>query len=63
MAKRYPQTLYAGMARSLQIEWQYTLRVLPDVEALFEPLAQVITAEYLPALLSEPAGLPEGIRE
>jgi DNA-binding phage protein len=63
MAKRYPQMSYTGMARSLQMEGQYTLRTIPDVEALFEPLAQVIEAEYLPALLSEPAGLPECLRE
>jgi hypothetical protein len=50
------------MARSLQMEWEYTLRVIPNVEALFEPLARIIAAEYLPALLLEPAGLPEGLR-
>jgi hypothetical protein len=63
IAKRYPQTSYAGMTCSLQTEWQYTLHVIPDVEALFDSLAQVIVAEYLPALLSEPANLPEGVRE
>jgi hypothetical protein len=45
------------------MEWQYTLRVIPDVAAKFEPLARVITEEYLPALLSEPSSLPAGLRE
>jgi hypothetical protein len=63
IAKRYPQTSYAGMARSLQMEWQYTLHVIPDVDTQFESLARVIAEECLPALLSEPAGLPEGLRE
>jgi hypothetical protein len=45
------------------MEWQYTLRVIPDVVALFEPLAQVIAKEYLPALLGESGVIPEGLRD
>jgi hypothetical protein len=63
IAKRYPQTAYAGMARSLQMEWQYTLRVIPGVAELFEPLAKVIAEECLPALLGESGALPEGLRD
>jgi hypothetical protein len=60
IAKCYPQTAYVGMSRSFHMEWQYTLRVIPDVAALFEPLAQVITKEYLPALMGESGVIPEG---
>jgi hypothetical protein len=63
IAKQYPQTAYSGMARSLQMEWQYTLRVIPGVAALFQPLAQVIAEEYLPALLEESGAFPEGLRD
>jgi hypothetical protein len=45
------------------MEWQYTIRVIPDVVALFEPLAQVIAEEYLPVLLGESGVFPEGLRD
>jgi hypothetical protein len=37
--------------------------VIPDIAAKFEPLARVITEEYLPVLLAEPSSLPAGLRE
>ena len=35
---------------SLQNEWQYLQRVLPDSSAIFQPLADAITEDFLPAL-------------
>jgi hypothetical protein len=37
LAKRYPQTAYTGMSRSLQMEWQYTLWVIPDSRPNLSP--------------------------
>ena len=51
VAKRYPQTAYAGLARSLQSEWMYLQRVTPDVGAHFLPVEQAIATKFLPALL------------
>ena len=51
VAKRFPQTAYAGLARSLQSEWQYLQRVTPDIAAAFEPLEVALAKNFLPALL------------
>ena len=37
MARRYPQTAYAGLSQSLQSEWQYLQRVTPDIAPVFLP--------------------------
>ena len=52
-AKRYPQSAYAGLAMSLQSEWQYLQRVTPGVSAHFAPIERAIREEFLPALLGE----------
>jgi hypothetical protein len=38
VARRYPQTAYAGLAKSLQQEWQYLQRVVPNCRRAFEPV-------------------------
>jgi hypothetical protein len=50
-ARRYPQTAYAGLSRSLQAEWQYLQRVTPDISPAFVPLEEAIATVFLPALL------------
>ena len=50
VAKRFPQTAYAGLAKSLQSEWQYVQRVTPDVDDLFAPVEEAIATHFLPAL-------------
>ena len=50
IARRYPQSAFAGLRLSLQNEWQYLQRVLPDSSAIFQPLADAITEDFLPAL-------------
>ena len=49
-AVHYPQSAYAGFARSLQNEWQYVQRVVDDCKDLFVPLAGVI-GEFVAAVL------------
>jgi hypothetical protein len=51
VAKRHPQTAYAGLTKSLQQEWQYLQRVVPDCGAAFEPVEEAIRTVFLPALL------------
>jgi hypothetical protein len=51
VAKHYPQTAFAGLTISLQNEWQYTLRTVPGVAALFDPVEKAIRSRFLPALL------------
>ena len=50
VAKRYPQTAYAGMAFSLQAEWQYLQRVTEGVGEHFAPIEEAIAGVFLPAL-------------
>jgi hypothetical protein len=51
VARRYPPTAYAGLVKSLQQEWQYLQRVVPDCGAAFEPVEEAIRSVFLPALL------------
>ncbi|KAI2510018.1 hypothetical protein MHU86_4444 [Fragilaria crotonensis] len=51
VARRYPQTAYAGLSQSLQSEWQYLQRVTPDIAPAFAPLEAAIATAFLPALL------------
>jgi hypothetical protein len=63
VAKRYPQTAYAGLTRSLQMEWQYTLRVVPEVVAQFERVKSALVDSFLPILfgLEEEPAVSEGV--
>ena len=39
-AHRYPKTAYAGLTRSLQMEWAYVQRVIPDIGDHFGPVEE-----------------------
>jgi hypothetical protein len=56
VATRFPQTAYAGLVKSLQLELQYLQRVLPDVSADFAPVKQAIAHLFLPILLDKDQG-------
>ena len=53
VARKYPQTAYAGLTRSLQAEWLYLQRVLPDSGPALAPIEEAIVSDFLPALLQE----------
>ena len=53
VAHRFPQTAYAGLAKSLQHEWQYLQRVTPAVAESFAPIEEALAEGFLPALLKE----------
>jgi hypothetical protein len=55
VAYRYPQTAYAGLAHSLQAEWQYLQRVTPHIAQAFAPVEAAIAQHFLPALLDSSA--------
>jgi hypothetical protein len=63
VAKRYPQTAYAGLAKSLQMEWQYLQRVLPDSSTSFAAVEDALATTFLPALLQEEAAPDASFRE
>ena len=50
VAKKYPQTAYAGFTMVLQNEWQYVQRVVSGTSSFFQPLEAVIRREFIPAL-------------
>ena len=46
-----PQATYAALTKSLQFEWAYLQRVIPNCADAFVPLCEIITANFLPAVL------------
>ena len=56
-AESQPQAAYAALKHSLQFEWSYLSRVVPDCGFLFNPLKSAITDTFWPArpLLRMPA--------
>ena len=50
IAKRYPQTAYAGLTKSLQTEWTYLQRVVPNIHESFSEIEKAIAEDFLPAL-------------
>ncbi|KAL7502374.1 hypothetical protein ACHAXN_001333, partial [Cyclotella atomus] len=55
VARRFPQTAFAGKTISLQNEWQYVMRTVPGIAALFDPLEKEIRCTFLPSLLGVPS--------
>jgi hypothetical protein len=51
--KNYPQTAYSGLQRSLQHEWQFVQRVIPDIGDQFAEMGKAISHTFLPALFGE----------
>lgn len=59
VAINYPQTVYAGLCKSLQMEWQYLQQILPNSAKFFDPIKEVIKNEFIPALLGDIGKIPE----
>ena len=64
VASRFPQTAYAGMASSLQAEWQYVCRVVPGIAAELAPVETAIRSDFLPSLFggSTPMAIDDDFR-
>ena len=54
IARRYPQSAYAGFVFSLQCEWDYTSRIVPGVAPHLAPIESAIHEHFLPALFEVP---------
>jgi hypothetical protein len=52
-AKDFPQSTYAGMQKSLQMEWQFVGRVMKGIGVKLSKLEKTIAEIFLPALYGE----------
>ena len=50
MATPRPQAAYAAFTKSLQCEWIYLQRVIPDCRTLLAPLENAVFTSFLPAV-------------
>ena len=48
-----PQSTYAGMQRTLQQEWTFVQRVVPNIDAFFKPLESSIQSKLFSELFGE----------
>ena len=51
----HPQAAYAALTHGLMGRWSYTLRTIPDISDLLQPLEDVIRKRLLLALTGKPA--------
>ena len=61
--KRYPQSAYAGLTKSLQQEWMYVQRVVPGVRERFAPIEKAIVEDFLLVLLGQLVEVVTQMRE
>ena len=50
ISQRHPQSAYAGLGMSLQLEWQYLQNNVPGVGTLMGPFEDALREKFLPAL-------------
>ena len=50
IARRHPQSAYAGLGMSLQSEWQYLQRTVPGVGTLMGPIEEALREKIFPLL-------------
>ena len=50
VARKHPQSAYAGLQKSLQQEWAFVQRVTPVISNAFGPVEEEISKAFLPAL-------------
>ena len=56
-AVKAPQAAFASLAKSLQCEWDFLQRVVPDCTDAFIPLSKKLKKQFFPAMLG--AGITE----
>ena len=49
-AKLYPQAAFGALSKSLQFQWSYLQRVVPNCESSFENLSNALKDIFWPAL-------------
>ena len=55
IAKTEPQAAYAALTHGVMARWTYLMRLVPDMEELFQPLEDAIRHHLLPAMTGRPA--------
>ena len=50
IAKTQPQAAYAALTHGVMARWTYLMRLVPDIDELFQPLEDVIRYELLPEI-------------
>ena len=50
VARKHPQSAYAGLQKSLQQEWDFVQRVTLGVGDYFRPVQEVLEKTFVPAL-------------
>ena len=50
ISRRHPQSAYAGLGMSLQLEWQYLQRTVPRVGTLMGPIEEALREKVFPSL-------------
>ena len=51
ISKQYPQSAYAGLVMSIQLEWKYMQTNVPGVGTLMGPIEDALREALFPALL------------
>ena len=49
-AEFHPQAAYAALLKSVQFEWSFLQRVVPDCASFFPPVYEVINNQFWPSL-------------
>ncbi len=62
MADTYPQSAYAGLQKSLQMEWQFVQRVVEGIGESFTDVQKAITECFLPALFRDTLDEKDDVR-
>ena len=50
VARKHPQSVYAGLQKSLQQEWAFVQQVTPGISDAFGPVEEEIAKAFLPTL-------------
>ena len=50
IVERYPQYAYAAFSHCIMGKWRYIMLTIEDVDTLFQPLEDVISQTFIPAL-------------
>ena len=50
ISRLHPQSAYAGLGMSLQLEWQYLQRTVPGVGTLMGIIEEALREKFFPAL-------------
>ena len=50
VARKHPQSAYAGLQKSLQQEWEFIQRFTPDIGDTFGPVEEVLRDTFIPVL-------------